>query len=167
MNTLLAAPRRRRAAFVLTALFVIGFGLLQPVLLAIYDQNDFDSFWRIGRSVLETRRLESNAERYLPVFQVLHVPLALLPVGVAAGLWYALSVAALWGLPRQLERLSGVPVREQWPAFAVSSLLVLDNLKLGQSAPVLLWLTAWARHTRARAGRWPAASPSEPRPSSR
>ena len=153
MSTLLADPRQRRAAFVFAAVFVIGFGLLQPVLLAIHDLNDFQGFWRAGRSVLEARRLhvESNVERYLPVFQVLHVPLAVLPVGVAAGLWFALSVAALWGLPRQLERLSGAPAREQWPAFAVLFVLMLDNLKLGQSAPVLLWLTAWGA-ARAREG---------------
>ena len=150
MSRLHADPRRRRATFALAAVLVIGFGLLQPVALALYGQNDFDSFWRIGRSVLNAPpRLDC---RPLPaVFQVLHVPLAVLPLGVASALWYALSVAALWGLPRQLERLSGVPAREQWPAFAVLFVLVLDNLKLGQSAPVLLWLTTWGA-ARAREG---------------
>ncbi len=150
MDALLEDPRRRRAAWVFAAVFAIGFGCLS-VLLSIEDQNDFNSFWQAGRTVLEARRLDPDLERYLPVFQVLHVPLALLPAGVAGGLWYALSLAALWGLPRQLERLSGVPACEQWPAFAVLFVLMLDNLKLGQSAPVLLWLTAWGV-ARAREG---------------
>jgi hypothetical protein len=150
---LLADPRRRRLALAAAALLVVGFGLLQPVPRAIDDRNDFQSFWRAGKTVLEERRLndEPGVSRYLPVFQTLHVPLALVPAGVAGGLWYALSIAALLGLPRQLERLSGVPAREQWPAFAVLFLLVLDNLKLGQSVPVLLWLTTWGV-ARAREG---------------
>jgi hypothetical protein len=152
-GALLADLRRRRLAFAAAALLVVGFGLLQPVPRAIADRNDFQSFWRAGRTVLEERRLndEPGVSRYLPVFQVLHVPLALVPAGVAGGIWYALSIAALLGLPRQLERVSGVPAREQWPAFAVLFLLVLDNLKLGQSAPVLVWLTTWGV-ARAREG---------------
>ena len=154
MGAPLADPRRRRAALVLAAAFTVGFGLLQPVLLAVNDRNDFNSFWRAGRSVLAERllRSDSGVDRYPPVFELLHAPLGALPLGVAAGLWYALSVAALCGLPRQLERLSGIPAREQWPAFAVMALIALDNLRLGQSAPVLLWLTAWGV-ARARAGK--------------
>jgi alpha-1,2-mannosyltransferase len=153
MSAPLADPRRRRTALVLAAGLTVGFGLLQPVLLAVTDQNDFNSFWRAGRSVLAERllRSDSGVDRYPPVFELLHAPLGALPLGVAAGLWYALSVAALCGLPRQLERLSGIPPREQWPAFAVMAVIALDNLKLGQSAPVLLWLTSWGA-ARARAG---------------
>jgi hypothetical protein len=150
---LIADPRRRRLAIALAAVVVVGFGLSQPVPRARDDRNDFQSFWRAGRTILEEGRLndEGGVSRYLPVFQTLHVPLALVPAGVAGGIWYALSIAALWGLPRQLERLSGVPARQQWPAFAVLSVLVIDNLKLGQSAPVLLWLTTWGV-ARARTG---------------
>jgi hypothetical protein len=152
-GALLADPLRRRLVLCAAAVLAVGFGLLQPVPRATDDRNDFQSFWRAGRTVFEERRLndEPGVSRYLPVFQTLHVPLALVPAGVAGGIWYALSIAALLGLPRQLERLSEVPRREQWPAFAVLFLLALDNLKLGQSAPVLLWLTTWGV-ARAREG---------------
>jgi hypothetical protein len=146
------APRLRGALAAALAAVLLWVGVL-AVNGAIADSNDFQSFWRAGRDLWSegAPSEESGVERYLPVFQALHVPLGWLPVGVAAGIWYALSVAALAALPREIERLSGVPPREQLPAFAVLFLLALDNLKLGQSAPVLIWLVSFGL-ARARRG---------------
>lgn len=154
MTSIPPSSRARRWALAGAVLVTVVFGLLQPVRRAIEDTNDFQTFWRAGRAVVQQGALseESGVDRYLPVFQLLHVPLGALPVGVAAGLWYALSVAALLALPRQLGRISGVPPRQQWPAFAVLALLVLDNLSLGQSAPILLFLATWGV-AQAREGR--------------
>jgi hypothetical protein len=148
-------PRARRIAWVAGVAFALGFGLLFPVLRGMRDDNDFGSFWAAGRHVWQEGRLDTydGVERYLPVFQTLHVPLGLLPAAAAAAVWYLLSLAALWALPREIQRLSGVAPREQWPAWAVLGILLLDNLALGQSAPVLLFLTTWgvARAQRGRA----------------
>jgi hypothetical protein len=71
---------------------------------------------------------------------------------VATYLWYLLSVAALLGLPREIERLSGIAPKAQWPAWIVLMPVILNNLGLGQSGPVLLWL-ATAGVARTRLGR--------------
>lgn len=147
-------PRQRRLAIAAGVVFVVGFGALFPIPRGIEYTNDFGEFWRAGRHVWTQGAIDTDdaVERYLPVFQTLHVPLGVLPAGVAAAVWYLLNLAAIAALPREIERLSGVPAREQWPAFAILAILLLDNLALGQSAPALLFLTTWGV-ARARAGR--------------
>lgn len=137
---------------VLLVLLALGLGWL-AVDRAVREDNDFDGFHRAAASVLHDGVLsgEKSVERYLPAFSVLLAPLGALPLGVAAGLWYLLSLAALLGLPRQLEALTGATPREQRPAFLVMLPLIVDNLALGQSGPLLLWL-AVAGAARCRRG---------------
>jgi alpha-1,2-mannosyltransferase len=63
-----------------------------------------------------------------------------------------LNVAALFLTPRALERLGGSSFDEQWPAWIAVGPILLDNLVLGQSGPLLLYLAtvglAWAREGR-------------------
>ncbi len=121
---------------------------------ALSGDNDFDGFHRAAQHVLDTGTLSrvKDVQRYPPSFQLLMLPFGLLPLKVAAGLWLVLSVVALWKLPRLLERLMGVPVSAQLVAGCVMLPLVVDNLNLGQSAPVLVCLCAlalvWAREGR-------------------
>ena len=120
---------------------------------AVEGSYDFDGFWEGGRRILDAGLLHDGKmlARYLPQFQVLHVPFALLPIGLAGLVWYLLSVAALLATPRELERLSGMAPRAQIPAWFVALPFVIDNLHLGQSGVVVLWATLFAVN-RARDG---------------
>jgi alpha-1,2-mannosyltransferase len=113
---------------------------------AMNDDNDFDGFWRAGRHVLDAGSLSDarDMSRYPPTFHLFMVPFSLLPLGLAAAAWYVLSVLALLALPPALERLSGVVPREQLPVWLILSPLVVDNLILGQSGLLLLWICTWA-----------------------
>ncbi len=142
-------PRQRNA--------LIGFGGLVAVYVgirALSGDNDFDGFHRAARHVLETGTLSrvKDVARYPPSFQLLMLPFGLAPLWVAAAVWLLLSVLALWRLPALLERMAGVPRRAQLVACAVMLPLAVDNLNLGQSAPVLIALgalaVAWMREGR-------------------
>ena len=91
------------------------------VMRAVFSDGDFDGFHRAAQHVLETGELsvEKNVLRYLPSFQVFMVPFGLLPLRVAAGLWFCCSLGALWMLPGMTERLTGIAPREQLPAWLV------------------------------------------------
>jgi len=128
------------------------------VVHAMAEGTDFDGFHRAGEVVLGSGRLSTarDVSRYPPTFQMLHVPLATLPLGAAALAWYLISLAALAALPRQIERLGGgAPSAQRLPWIAAAPFLV-DNLLLGQSGPVLLYLSARAVAD-ARSGRRLAA----------
>lgn len=128
------------------------------VVRAARENNDFDGFHRAAAQVWEhgTASTEKTVERYLPTFGVLLAPLGALPLAWAALVWMTLNVLALWRLPREFERLSGVPPDAQWPAWLVMLPFLLNNLGLGQSGPLLLWLVvagvAAVRHGRGLLG---------------
>lgn len=108
--------------------------------------NDFDGFHAGARQVWEQGSLsEAKAvSRYPPLFQVLLAPLGALPVSVAAALWFLLCLAALLALPRALEQATGVTVARQGPAWLILAPFVVDDLMLGQSGLLLLWLATRA-----------------------
>ena len=138
----------------LLLLLVLGTGFI-AVRRALQEDNDFDGFHRAGALVLEHGQLsdEKAVARYLPSFPVLMAPFGALPLGVAAALWFLLNVAAMAALPRELERLTGVPPAGQRAAFLVAAPFLVDNLILGQSAPLLMWLvTAGVARGRQRRG---------------
>lgn len=120
---------------------------------AVRGSNDFDGFHSAARVVWEHGRLsdEKAVSRYPPTFQALLAPFGALPVGWAAAYWYLLCVAALVALPRELERLTGVPRSRQTLAWLAVAPLALDDLSLGQSGIVLLWAVSHAC-VRAREG---------------
>jgi hypothetical protein len=125
--------------------FLLWMGAL-AVHIASKGDNDFDGFHRAATHLLTEGELSSarDIERYPPTFQVLMLPLALVPVGVAAGLWFALNAACLLALPRLFERSMGIPLRAQLPAWLLAGPLVPVNLQLGQSAPLLIFASAWS-----------------------
>lgn|GEM_PF-1065714 len=106
------------------------------------ESNDFDGFHRAAVQVAQQRSLslEKSVERYLPSFSVLLSPLGWLPLQVAASVWFLLNLCAIAGLPRELQRLSGVPPAGQRAAFLVALPFLVNDLGLGQSGPLLLWL---------------------------
>ncbi|MBL8898170.1 MAG: DUF2029 domain-containing protein [Planctomycetes bacterium] len=125
--------------------FLLWMGTL-AVVIASRGDNDFDGFHRAATHLLTEGKLSSarDIERYPPTFQVLMLPLALVPVGVAAFLWFALNAACLLALPRLFERSLGIPLRAQLPAWLLAGPLVPVNLQLGQSAPLLIFASAWS-----------------------
>lgn len=106
--------------------------------------NDFKYPYNVARHVWKTGQLKvASQPRYPVTFHVLLAPIASLPIGQAAAVWAVLSFAALGALPRVLERLSGIPPRQQWAAWLVVLPCAIDALVLGQSDPVnLLLVTA-------------------------
>jgi alpha-1,2-mannosyltransferase len=95
------------------------------------SSTDFDGFWRAGRDVREGRdiyvmpgteavgRATSPVRRYLPFFAVFMVPLSLLPLAVAGGVWHVVSFASLIGSIRIALRLAGRPPDLASPGFAL------------------------------------------------
>ena len=105
------------------------------------ETSDFKSPYRVARIFWTTGVLDVKTEpRYPPTIRVLWAPLAALPIGVAAGIWALLSAAAVAMLPRALQRLSGIPLREQALPWLAVLTFVLDAFALGQSDPVNLFL---------------------------
>lgn len=98
---------------------------------------------------------------YLPMFAILMVPLAKLPIGPSAFLWYALSVA--WTVHSAWLLATGLPGVERHRRSAFVAVLLfltmaftMENMFLGQVHALLLWLMtcAWRllRSGRAAAG---------------
>jgi alpha-1,2-mannosyltransferase len=127
------------------ALFLLYLGVAATY-LASNGSNDFDGFHRAAVHLLGEREYSSARDilRYPPTFQVLLLPLALVPVGVAAALWFALNAACLLALPRFFERRFGISLRAQLPAWLLVVPFAPGNLQLGQSAPLLIFGSAWA-----------------------
>ncbi|MCB9897732.1 MAG: DUF2029 domain-containing protein [Planctomycetes bacterium] len=145
-------PRMRPATAVLCALLLAAG--VAGVLRTVRGESDFDGFQRAA-AYLWTHGEVSTAKdvrRYLPTFQVLLLPFGAMPLVLASLLWTALDLAALAALPRAFAALTGIAPARQLAAFWVAAPLLADNLILGQSAPILIWLAVSAL-ARVRAGR--------------
>jgi hypothetical protein len=116
------------------------------VTAACRGSNDFDGFHRAAVHLWQTGTFSDarDIERYPPTFPLLLLPLAWLPVGWAAALWFAINAASLIGVARIFERGFGIAYRAQLPAWLLAAPFVPGNLQLGQSAPLLLFGSAWA-----------------------
>jgi glycosyl transferase family 87 len=105
------------------------------------SDNDFSYMYGTARTFWQTRVLNAKSQpRYPPTTRVLLAPLASLPIAAAAAVWALLSLAAIAAVPRLLERLSRVPVREQPLAWLAVLTFVLDAFFLGQFDPITLFL---------------------------
>jgi alpha-1,2-mannosyltransferase len=103
--------------------------------------SDFKYPYRAAQLLWQTGALHVRAQpRYPITLHVILAPLASLPLGVAAGLWAGLSVAAMAMLPGWLGRLSGVEPRRQVVAWALVAPFFVDALILGQADPINLGL---------------------------
>jgi hypothetical protein len=142
----------------LTILTIIAFAvLIYSTIRGATWSSDFKNPYRVARVFWETGTLDiRNEPRYPPTVRVLLAPLAALPIAVAAGIWALLSLAAMAALPDAIERLAGLPLRDQALPWLAVLTFVLDAFALGQSDPVNLFLVtsglALARRTRPVAG---------------
>jgi hypothetical protein len=103
--------------------------------------SDFKYPYGAARLLWQTGALHVRAQpRYPVTLHVMLAPLASLPLGVAAGVWAGLSVAAIAALPGWLGRLGGVEPRRQVVAWALVAPFFVDALILGQSDPINLGL---------------------------
>src|SRR5512141_26078 len=64
---------------------------------------DFDVYWTAGSRALAAQPLYREADghfqfKYLPAFAIAATPLALLPIGAAKALWFALSAVTMLAL---------------------------------------------------------------------
>jgi alpha-1,2-mannosyltransferase len=103
--------------------------------------SDFKNPYRVARTFWETGALDIRSEpRYPPTVRVLLAPLAALPIGVAAGIWALLSMAAMTVLPDAIQRLSNISLRDQALPWLAVLTFILDAFALGQSDPINLFL---------------------------
>jgi alpha-1,2-mannosyltransferase len=153
-------------------LSIIAFALLPIVLLCAFTLGvvgnhfafDFHTFWIAARDVLHGRspypapetidrtHLHTGAFEffvYPPPFVVALAPLAVLPFGVAAGLFVVLLVASILAVPALL----GV---RDWRCYgvALAAIPMLSAFRLGAVTPLLALALALAWRYRER---WPVA----------
>ena len=144
-----SAVRRACALLLALALIVTGAVALHKQLR---DGNDFPIYWQASRDLLAGRSPYDvtsglHGYVYLPWFALLLAPLALLPLSVAAALWYVANAAFLWWTCRALIGAIRVALPEASVGLlGLASLalvgLVHDNLVLGQANLLLLLLVA-------------------------
>jgi len=129
----------------LIALAILAAGVLvYSVFRSATWTSDFKNPYRVARVFWETGSLDIRAEpRYPPTIRVLLAPLAALPIGVAAGIWAALSLAAMAALPDAIRRLSDLSLREQALPWLAVLTFILDAFALGQSDPINLFLVTF------------------------
>lgn len=161
-------PSGRRAqvetivAVVLFVAVLVVIGVL-AVKKQLRDGNDFPIYWQAARDFVAGRGLYDvrtglHGYVYLPWFAMLLVPLAPLPLPVAAGVWYVANLVFVGFAARALVgalRTAGLEPSAGLLFFAAVPLLGLvhDNLVLGQANLFLLWLVSLAADTALRARR--------------
>ncbi|HEV8439957.1 MAG TPA: glycosyltransferase family 87 protein [Methylomirabilota bacterium] len=129
-----------RRALVLLAILVASV-LTYSIIRGATLSSDFKNPYRVARVFWETGTLDIRGEpRYPPTIRVLLAPLAALPIGVAAAIWSALSMAAVIALPGAVQRLSGASLREQALPWLAVLTFMFDAFALGQSDPINLFL---------------------------
>src|SRR5262245_20883942 len=142
----------------LIALAILAAGVLvYSTLRGATWTSDFKNPYRVARIFWETGTLDIRSEpRYPPTIRVLMAPLAALPIGAAAAIWAAVSLAAMAALPGAIKRLSNLSLREQALPWLAVLTFILDAFALGQSDPINLLLVTFglavARDARPVAG---------------
>lgn len=142
------------------ALMALGLLIGAPigVYRAVYGISDFRGFYDGAEIAWTQHRLSTHelVTRYPFTFHALLAPLGALPVAWATAIWNLLNVAAICHLPWLFERLSGVSLRRQLAPWLILFPLTFDNLVLGQSAPLLMWMATaglvWSREERSVRG---------------
>jgi len=148
-----SAGRMRRLALRALGLVAVAAFLVYAARRGGHRGNDFKYFYGAARLYWSTGTLHVRSQpRYPITFHVLFVPLARLPIGVAAGIWAVLSAAAVAVLPRLIGRLAGVGPRRQIWAWALVAPFFIDAIALGQGDPLNIAL-ATAGLLLARQGR--------------
>jgi len=129
------------------------------------EGSDFTIYWHAGRAVLEgTEPWRVTDYIYLPAFAVAIVPLAALPLPLAAAIWQLGSLGALFFAAHRcvaLARRDGLeaPAWLAWvPLFCLLRLadsnLVNAQVNAFILAIALLGIDAWFRGRERRAGAW-------------
>lgn len=132
--------------FLMLGLLIIGLPMAYQ--RAIDHGADLAGFCDAGRYILEhgTRDPESNLARYWPSADVPWIVLALLPISVAAVLWYCIGCAAWIGLLRTIcgRMLVGLdPAARRHATLAAGLMavpLALDGMCMGSFHVLMVWL---------------------------
>lgn len=150
----MSIDQQRKILIVVAVLFFVGLGFI-TVLRAVkaFKQTDFTIYLAAAHSALrggEDLYVLTNERgwnyNYLPLFAILMVPFAQLPLLWAALAWYVVSlILAVLAL-----RMCVAMVRDQWPQssevwlYALPPCLIvwplMSALTRGQASVLLLWL---------------------------
>jgi hypothetical protein len=149
----LATRAARRLGYALGALALFAVGVV-AVGKQVRDGNDFPIYWQAARDLVSGRSPYDvpsglHGYVYLPWFALLLVPLALLPLPLAAASWYAANLLFSWLAGRALlDALGAVALAPRARGLLLATLplagLAHDNLVLGQANLLLLLLLAAA-----------------------
>jgi hypothetical protein len=110
-----------------------AFAVLAAVfaLKASEKMPDFEVYWRAGERALEAEPLYRSEDghyqlKYLPAFAILAIPLALVPITAAKGLWFMASAASIGVLLAR--SLALLPERRK-PAWLLASVTFIAMAK--------------------------------------
>lgn len=109
--------------------------------------NDFDGFWKGARAILDGEGFYSvkNVWRHLPFYGVVFLPLALVPMSVAVGIWHVVSffsALVVFYCSFRMLRLGHTASRRTLPiVFLGSCFYLLGHFPLGQVNTVMMGLS--------------------------
>jgi alpha-1,2-mannosyltransferase len=124
----------------LLALAALGFALLFALIIR-EEMRDFEVNYRAGERLRAGETLYQTADghymfKYFPSSALLYVPLSFLPLAVAKGLWYAITVLCSFALFIVSKRLVWGRERAPWYLLAIPPVVLLKflvvEIKLGQ-----------------------------------
>ena len=127
---------------------------------------DFEVYWQAGARAMAAEPLYREADghyqfKYLPAFAMLAIPAALLPLTVAKGIWFAISVALVAVLLALSRRLLPTTHKPPWLLIGITLVamakfygheLVLGQVNLPFAVVVLLAVLAGERQRGVEAG---------------
>ena len=155
-NFLSANPRVRRFLVLLTVL-IVGASTLDRAVFHENPKTDFTVYTIASRAALDGREIYriQNARGwnyvYLPLFSIVMIPLAKLPLWAGVVAWYVISVAAVYSSIRMCSRMIGRGAFEEGNAWVLDYApillvlgLFLDGIARGQASIPMLWLVVAA-----------------------
>lgn len=166
------AKSKAREARLVKAGWVLLIGLMigvAPVALNRGINNmggtDFPEYYKAGRYLLEHGSIQPHAMTayYLPSVDVFWAGIALLPLPIAAVVWYAFGCYAWIALLRAIDNylLCELPERDRSQAVVIVGLLVLplvlDQLCIGAFHGIMLWWMVAGLGRIIRGQRWSGA----------
>ena len=142
---------KKAALFVLTCTILI-LGTVTVFRAALFEKSrtDLTVYLRAAEAIQNHEDIYKvvNSRHwhyvYMPLLAVLLIPFTSLPLALNAGLWYLLSIAALWGVWRGLARLYKTRDENFWLPLACVVLALpplLNTCTRGQLGILSLYLT--------------------------
>ena len=156
LSVLSVHPRVRRFLVLLTVL-IVGATTLDRAVFHENPKTDFTVYTIAsqaaldGRDIYKIQNVRGWNYVYLPLFSIVMIPLAKLPLWAGVVAWYLISVAAVFSAIRMCSRMIGSGAFEAHNAWVLDHApillligLFLDGIARGQTSIPMLWLVVAA-----------------------